>query len=163
MGWKWWNIEESARIGPIAADRISQVLTTVLSAREIMAYYELLYRTEAKVVWRSVNLIIKEMNQTTVSANTSLYLEPELWNARNRSGPTTRYHHYIHLCTYKSIFVVPLCGTWCEIGNVAHIAYPTLGAHTIGLPQWAGSNQLKILCKTASRRRCFSKCTDSVS
>lgn len=35
---------ENARIGPIAADRISQVLTTVLSAREIVAYYELLYR-----------------------------------------------------------------------------------------------------------------------
>lgn len=41
--------KENAGIGPIAADRISQVLRTVLSAQEIGTYYELLYRTEAKV------------------------------------------------------------------------------------------------------------------
>lgn len=78
------------------------------------------------------------MNRTSVSANTSLYLEPELRVHDTRETEAVLQQgitNIFTLGTYRSIFVVPLCGIWCEIANVARTTYPTLGAHSIGLPQ----------------------------
>lgn len=75
------------------------------------------------------------MDRTSVSANTRLYLEPELDTRETEAVLQQGITITFTFGTYRSIFVVPLCGIWCEIVNVARTTYPTLGAHSIGLPQ----------------------------